>query len=219
MNPRHGRGPRAWHRNGDGGHGTGPWQRLGVRRVQGQGEPMGRGRAGRPRKYSPVGREGIGTSTVVRGKGEGGRGADRDEHQDNQEDSRAPKILCPVWRQSIEDIKNIGGAPSPTPLHPHPSQVPPAAQVGGANPQTLGHWKGHQGQYGTRHQSSAGGRQVTTGATGGDETINEKRTERRQEEEREMHARAKRLKTWSSGGGILGVGDRGDHRHHWNIVH
>ena len=31
---------------------------------------------GRPQKYSPVGREGIGTSTVVRGKGEGGGGAE-----------------------------------------------------------------------------------------------------------------------------------------------
>ena len=79
-----------------------------------------------------------------------------------------------VWRQRIEDIKNIGGAPSPTPLHPHPSQVPPAAQVGGENPQTSGHWKGHQGQHGTGSQSIAGGRRVTTGATGGDETINEK---------------------------------------------
>ena len=48
--------------------------RLGGRRVRVQGEPTGSGRAGRPRKYSPVGREGIGTSTVVRGKGEGGRG-------------------------------------------------------------------------------------------------------------------------------------------------
>ena len=34
-----------------------------------------RGRAGRPQKYSPVSREGIGTSTVVRGKGVGWRGA------------------------------------------------------------------------------------------------------------------------------------------------
>ena len=27
----------------------------------------------------------------------------------------------------IEDLKTIGGVSSPTPLHPHPSQVPPAA--------------------------------------------------------------------------------------------
>ena len=61
--------------------------------------------------------------------------------------------------------------------------------------------------------SHTGGRQVTTGAIGGGETINEKRTERRQEEEREMHARAKWLKTWSSGGGILEGGERGDQSH------
>ena len=39
--------------------------------MRGQGGLTGRGRAGRSRKYSHVGREGIGTSTVVRGKGEG----------------------------------------------------------------------------------------------------------------------------------------------------
>ena len=64
-------GLQAWHWSGEGGYGTGPWQRLGGRRVRGQGEPTGRGPAGRPRNYSPVGREGSGTSTVVRGKGEG----------------------------------------------------------------------------------------------------------------------------------------------------
>ena len=69
-------GPLAWHRKGEGGHGTGPWQRLGGQRVRGQEEPTGRGRAEWPRKYSPVGREGIETSTVVRGKGEGGGGAE-----------------------------------------------------------------------------------------------------------------------------------------------
>ena len=35
------------------------------------------------------------------------------------------------------------------------------------------------------------------------------RAERRQEAEREMHARAKWLETWSSGGGISGKGERG----------
>ena len=29
------------------------------------------------------------------------------------------------------DSRPLRGAPSPSPLHPHPSQVPPAAQVGG----------------------------------------------------------------------------------------
>ena len=53
--------------------------------------------------------------------------------------------------------------------------------------------------------------------------INEKRTERRQEEEREIHAQANYLDTWSSGGGISGGGgergERGDHSHQWNIAH
>ena len=36
---------------------------------------------------------------------------------------------------------------------------------------------------------------------------------------REMHARAKWLKTWSLGGGISGGGERGDHSHQWIILH
>ena len=36
----------------------------------------------------------------------------------------------------------------------------------------------------------------------GGRQLNKKRTERRQEDEREMHARANCLETWSSGGGI-----------------
>ena len=39
--------------------------------------------------------------------------------------------------------------------------------------------------------------------------INDKRTERRQEEEREMHAREKWLKTWSSVRGNIGWGIEG----------
>ena len=62
-------GPQACHRKVECGHGTGPWQRLGGRRFRGQKEPTGRRRAGRPREYSPVGREGIRTSLVVQGKG------------------------------------------------------------------------------------------------------------------------------------------------------
>ena len=34
-----------------------------------------------------------------------------------------------------------------------------------------------------------------------------------------MHARANCLETWSSGGVISGGGQRGEHIHHWNIVH
>ena len=55
---------------------------------------------------------------------------------------------------------------------------------------------------------------------GGGRQINEKRTERRQEEEREMHARAIYLETRSSGGGILGGGEReGEQIHTGNIAH
>ena len=61
--------------------------------------------------------------------------------------------LPAVWRKRIEDLNIIGGAQSPMPLHPQPSQVPPPAQVGGANPQTLGRWTGHRGQHGTGRQS------------------------------------------------------------------
>ena len=53
----------------------------------------------------------------------------------------------------------------------------------------------------------------------GGRQINEKRTERRQEEGREMHAWATCLETWSSGGGISGGGERGDHSHQWTITH
>ena len=59
----------------------------------GPGETTGRGQAGRPQKYSPVGREGIGTSTVVRGKGEGG-GADRDEQQDDRGSQERRRYFC-----------------------------------------------------------------------------------------------------------------------------
>ena len=52
----------------------------------------------------------------------------------------------------------------------------------------------------------------------GGRQLNEKRTERRQEEERDMHARAKWLKTWSSGGGISDGGERGDQSHQYHII-
>ena len=68
--------PYQEHGNGmgrGGGHGTGPWRLLGGWQVRVQGEPTGWGRAGRPRKYSPVSMEGLSTSTVVRGKGKGRR--------------------------------------------------------------------------------------------------------------------------------------------------
>ena len=88
--------------------------------------------------------------------GGGGGGADRDEHQDDRGVSRARKILLliPVGiSRRIEDHNTIGGASSPKPLHLHPSQVPPAAQVGGGKPTNIGTLKGHQGQHVTGRQS------------------------------------------------------------------
>ena len=93
-------------------------------------------------------------------------------------------------RKRFEDLKTIGGAPSPTPLHPHPSQVPPVAQVGGGGkPSNIGTPDRTPGAAWHRPPvSRTGGRRVTTGATGGGRQLNDKRTERRQEEERDARA-------------------------------
>ena len=56
---------------------------TGVRKPTGRPGPAGCGRAERPRKYSSVHREGSGTRTVVRGKGEEGGSVVRDGHQEN----------------------------------------------------------------------------------------------------------------------------------------
>ena len=65
------------------------------------------------------------------------------------------------------------GAPSPTPLHPHPNQVLPAAQVGG---QTFILWdagqetRGSMASTGSQLESCIlpkDGQRVTTGADGG----------------------------------------------------
>ena len=53
------------------------------------------------------------------------------------------------------DSRPLRGAPSPNPLHLHPSQVPPAAQVEGehAHNHHQDTWKGQQEQHGTGRQS------------------------------------------------------------------
>ena len=108
----------------------------------------------------------------------------------------------------IEDLKNIGGAPSPTPLHLHPSQVALAAQVGEENSQTSGNWKGQQGQHGTGHQSVMGGRRVTTGATGG--TTNKRKTDGEEARGEERDGRAGKVAVYMElGWGISGGGVRG----------
>ena len=60
---------------GGGGKGRGPET---SKQPAGRPGPAGQGSAERPRKYSPVRRESRGTRTVVRVKGEGGGGADRE---------------------------------------------------------------------------------------------------------------------------------------------
>ena len=100
----------------------------------------------------------------------------------------------------------------------HPSQVPPAAQVGGGKPKHRDTGKNTGGSMApatSQFRRTAGDNRRSWGRR----HINEKRVERRQEAERDMHARAKWQKTWSSGGGISGGGERGrDHRHQWTNV-
>ena len=55
------------------------------RKQPGRPGPAGRGCI-RPQNYSPVRREGGWTRTVLRGKGEGERGAARDGHQENSDE-------------------------------------------------------------------------------------------------------------------------------------
>ena len=89
---------QAWPWNGEGGMARNrsceAFRRLSGSTVH--GGPVGWGRVERPRKYSPVRREASGTSTVVRGKGEGVGGTDRDGNNENRGESRASKIqFCP----------------------------------------------------------------------------------------------------------------------------
>ena len=102
-------------------------------------------------------------------------GVDRDGHHDNRGESRASKIhlrvVCLVYvENALMNPRSSVGATSPTPLHPHPSQVPPAAHVGGANHQKSGRYRGHQGQHGTGHhsviQADGGGQPAILGGDG-----------------------------------------------------
>ena len=92
------------------------------------------------------------------------------------------------------DSRQCGGRGLLKPLHQHPSQVLPVAQVKGrARARPSGHWDGQQEQHGTSRQSVSGGRRVTTGATG--EATNNSKTDGEEARggERGMHARAKWL--------------------------
>ena len=94
---------------------------------------------------------------------------------------------------TLRTSRSSGGAPSPTPLHPHPGQVPPEQMSGG---QTLKHWDAGQ----ANRDRMAPATSQSYGRTAGDnrrywggQKINDKQRDRRQEEEREMHARASLL--------------------------
>ena len=73
------------------------------------------------------------------GKGGGGEGQTETNTktiESSQERQRYVAIVLGRYGNStLKTSRTSGGASSPTPLHPHPSQVPPDAQVGGANPQ------------------------------------------------------------------------------------
>ena len=78
------------------------------------------GRAGRPKKLSPVCREDVGTSTIVQGKGRGEMGGGEDRQ------------IRGNIRSSMRNSKIIGGIAVSyqyeTPIHPY-YQVLPDAQV------------------------------------------------------------------------------------------
>ena len=70
---------------------------------------------------------------VVQGKGEGGGGRPRDRHRDNQRgNSSIDEVTLSQARpaDASRESRPSQGAPSHFPLHPNPSQVPPATQVG-----------------------------------------------------------------------------------------
>ena len=114
----------------------GTWRSLGGRqevRVQGTGRLRARGAT--TKTLSRCG-EGIGKSLVVREKrGEGGGDRQR----------QAPRSLTGVHKRRLlllllgystpvnasRNSRSSRGEPSPTPLHPHPNQLLPAAHVGG----------------------------------------------------------------------------------------
>ena len=131
-----------------------------------------------PQNYSSVRREGGGTRTVVRGKGEWGGGGGRQK--------RAPQsttrvhgrriILLLSYAMPVEASRTSRlsrGAPSPTPLQPHPNQVLPAAQVRGQTFILRDSGQETRGSMTSAGCQSVGcrlptdGRQVTTGAAGG----------------------------------------------------
>ena len=175
------------------GNGTGNRRRLGGRQeVRVQGGPAGWGRAGRPRKHSSVSRECIGTSTVVRGKGEGGRGGHTETGTTIiDEDSRAS-----YYSYSLGDATSLSMHQGPQdhrggrrllrpPAHTQTKYYQPH-RSGGAKLQTSGCWTGNQGQHGIGRKSVGRLKKNFRQADGGwkpallevDGNLNNKRTER-----------------------------------------
>ena len=108
-------------------------------------------------------------------------------------------------------------APSPSPLNPHPSQVPPAAQVGGGCKPAYGTLDRKPGE--DIGRASAGGLKTSDGRTTGDQTL--------LEGDGRLHRNGWRGGNWKKGERIQarcpgGQGTRvnlegekgGDHNHH-----
>ena len=123
------------HGIGRGGGRTRNGYRKAFRRPTGRPGPGGTsrwGRAGRPLKYSSVRMEGIGTRTVVQGKGGGG---ETERQAPRSDEGPQALILLLLLRPATpidasRNSRQSRGAPSPTPLHPHPNPILPATQVG-----------------------------------------------------------------------------------------
>ena len=88
------------------------------------------------------------------------------------ESQRPERYLGDAWqRDKTRDSRTLRGVQYPKPLHQHPIQVPPAAQVGGGSRlTTIGTLGRTTGAAWHRPPVSSGGRRVTTSAPGGEDT-------------------------------------------------
>ena len=131
----------------------------------------GQGRTERSRKYSSVRRESRGTSTDVWVKGEGG-GRQRDGHRKNRRENSSVNegtLTRASPADASRDSRPSWGAPSPSPLHPHPSQVPPAAHFGGGCKPAYGPLDRKPGE--NIGRPSAGGLKNSDGRTMKEQTL------------------------------------------------
>ena len=112
------------------------------------------------------------------------------------------------------------GAPSSTPLNPHPSQVPPAASgentsACGAPEPRSGHWSASTG--GVRRRSPPDGRRGTQTLLGGEGRLNDTDGEEAKEkkERKRANCRGQRIRENLGGGGEGRRG--GDQNHHRTV--